>query len=392
MRLYSLFSISAVLALASNVLAAEKIVQVSDGPSLNAALRSAKPGTRIRIAPGRYRPEVHVSGLAGTEAEPIVIEGADEKDPPLFAGGGEAWKLQKCAYVTLRNIAVSGQSSNGINVDDGGARDGKSAHHIVLEKIHVSDVGPRGNHDAIKLSGLDDFVVRACTFEGWGGQAPDMVGCHRGVIEACTFKGRPGFSQGVGPQFKGGSSQVAVRRCLFLDVGERGVNMGGSTDLRAFRPSDATYEAKDVVVEGCTFIGGEAGVAYISQGAMVRYNTFYRPRTWVMRILKEAKDPKFPDTSDGRFEHNLIVFRRSNDLVNIGPHTKPETFRFANNWWFREDQPEASRPKLPARETGGVYGIDPKLAAPDGNDLRPLNPDAAAFGATAWKPQVKDKP
>jgi hypothetical protein len=375
-----------ILILASTAPAAERIVKVADDASLRTALHEARPGTRIHIAPGQYRPGVYVSGLTGTEGEPIVIEGADGRDPPQFVGGSEAWHLVKCAYVTLRNLAVRGQSSNGINVDDGGVFD-KPAHHVVLEKIRVSDVGPQGNHDAIKLSGLDDFVVRECTFEGWGGQAPDMVGCHRGLVDQCTFKGKPGFSQGEGPQAKGGSSQITVRRCLFLDAATRGVNLGGSTDLKVFRPPHARYEAKDVVVEGCTFVGGEAAVAYISVGAVVRYNTIYQPKKWVLRILNEHTGEGFPTTGEGRFERNLIVFRSAiaAGLVNIGPHTRPETFHFAENWWYCEDRPSASRPKLPAPETGGVYGVDPKLTAPARNDFRPLNPDAAAFGASGWR-------
>jgi hypothetical protein len=323
----------------------------------------------------------------GTAAEPIVIEGTDPRNPPLFAGGGESLHLAACAYLTLRNIAAEGQSGNGINFDDGGNFD-KPAHHVVLEKIHVSRVGPKGNHDAIKLSGLDDFVVRDCVLEGWGGQAPDMVGCHRGLIEGCTFRGKPDCSQDCGPQIKGGSSQITVRRCLFLDAGDRGVNMGGSTDAGVFRPRGAHYEAKDVTVEGCTFVGGEACVAYVGlQGAVVRYNTMYRPRKWVLRILQENMSEGFPACCDGRFEHNLIVFLRGDGggLVNIGPHTRPETFRFAHNWWYCEDQPAASRPVLPAPETDGVYGVDPQLLAPTRNDFRPRNPKAAEFGASAWR-------
>ena len=375
------------LFLETATLAGEHVIKVADDASLRAALRSARPGTRVQIAPGRYQPGVYLHSLAGTAGEPIVIEGADPRNPPLFAGGGESLHLAACAYVTLRNIAAEGQSENGINFDDGGDFD-RPAHHIVLEKIRVSGVGPTGNHDAIKLSGLEDFVVRDCVLEGWGGQAPDMVGCHRGLIEGCTFRGKPGCSQDCGPQIKGGSSQITVRRCLFLDAGDRGVNMGGSTDARVFRPRGARYEAKDVTVEGCTFVGGEACVAYVGlQGAVVRYNTMYRPRKWVLRILQENTSQGFPACSDGHFEHNLIVFRRRDggELVNIGPHTRPETFHFAHNWWYCEDQPAASRPALPVAETDGVYGIDAQLTAPAGNDFRPKNPKAAAFGATAWK-------
>jgi len=379
-------------ALPAPVLGEETVVNVNDDASLRTALREARPGTRIRIAPGDYRPEIYVSNLQGTEAEPIVIEGADPARRPLFSGGGEGWHLSDCAHVVLRNLAVRGQSSNGINIDDGGSFDTPS-HHIVLEKLHVAEVGPRGNHDAIKLSGVTDFLVRECLMEGWGGQAPDMVGCHRGLIERCTFRGKEGFQQHTGPQTKGGSSRITIRRCVFLDAADRGVQLGGSTGLPYFRPRGVLYEAKDITVEGCLFVGCQAPVAYVGvDGAVVRYNTFYRPRKWILRILQETTAEGFVPCRDGRFEHNLVVFRREDVgvLVNIGPHTSPESFTFADNLWFCEDRPTASRPDLPAPETGGVYGVDPKLTAPERHEFRPGHPQAAGFGAHAL-PAASDR-
>jgi len=366
-----------------------QVVDVSDDGALRAALGKARAGTTIRIAPGNYRPGVYVANLKGTREKPIVIEGADPDKLPVFAGGSEGWHLSNCAWVTLRNIAVRGQRQNGINVDDGGTFD-TPAHHIVLDKIHVSDTGPRGNHDPIKLSGLDDFAVTNCTIEGWGGQAVDMVGCHRGLIDRCKFQGKKGFSQSAGPQTKGGSSQIVIRRCLFLDAADRGVNIGGSTGLKFFRPLGTLYEAKDITVEGCTFVGCQAPAAFVGvDGATVHYNTIYRPGKWVMRILQETTAPGFAPCRNGRFERNLIVFRRADvqTFVNIGPNTKPETFHFAGNLWYCEDQPAASKPNLPAAETDGVYGIDPRLTDPANNQFQPQNPRAAAFGAAAWKPK-----
>lgn len=394
------FSLALVVALVGPMVApagpgfgAERAVEVADGASLRAALRAARPGTRIRIAPGRYSPGVYVAGLTGTEQGPIVIEGAQEKRPPSFEGGGEGWHLSDCAYVTLRNIAVRGQSSNGINVDDGGSFDSPS-HHIVLDGLRISEVGPQGNHDPIKLSGVTDFTVRNCVIEGWGGQAVDMVGCHRGLIEGCEFRGKKGFSQGTGPQTKGGSSRVVIRRCLFLDAAARGVNLGGSTGLAFFRPKGALYEAKDITVEECVFVGCEAPVAYVGvDGAVVRFNTFFRPRKWVMRILQETTKEGFAPCRRGRFEDNLIVFRRAEVgvFVNVGPNTQPETFRFARNLWYCEDRPEASRPRLPVAETGGVYAVDPRLAEGGPDRFRPRNPKAAAFGAHARRPQTDSR-
>jgi len=396
MRVYTAMLLAVIFAFGSmpqpTALAAAEIVAVDDDESLRLALRQAKPGTEIRIAPGRYRPGVYVGGLRGTAGRPIVIAGADTDDPPIFEGGSQGWHLSDCAYLTLRNLCVIGQSSNGINADDGGSYD-TPAHHLTFENLHISDVGPEGNHDPLKLSGVDDFVVRDCTFEGWGGQAPDMVGCHRGLIEGCTFRGKKGCTQHSGPQTKGGSNQITVRRCLFVDAAMRGVNIGGSTGLPYFRPKGTLYEAKDIVVEGCTFVGCEAPVAFVGvDGAVVRYNTFYRPAKWVLRILQETTKDGFAPCRNGRFERNLIVFRAADVQVaaNVGPNTSPETFSFRENWWYCEDRPAASRMRLPTVEVGGIYGIDPQLPAFEAaslkaGDLRPRHVNAVAYGAGAFR-------
>ncbi len=378
-----------ILLTAGSVLGAEQVVPVNDDASLRRALREAKPGATIRIAPGQYQPGIYAR-LKGTQQHPIVIEGADSENPPRFEGGRVAWHLIDCAHLTLRNLAIRGQSGNGINIDDGGSYESPT-HDIVLENLRVADIGPKGNLDGIKLSGMDDFVVRRCRVEGWGGQAIDMVGCHRGLIEECEFVGKEGFSQTTGPQTKGGSSQITIRRCSFHNAGSRAVNLGGSTGRAYFRPPRALYEAKEIVVEGCTFVGSMAPIAYVGvDGAVVRYNTIYRPETWVVRILQETRATGFAPCRNGRFEHNLIVFRRSDlrTYVNIGPDTAPETFRFSNNFWYCEDRPEASKPQLPVPEQDGVYGRDPRLDAASSKQLKPQDPVAARYGASAWQPDL----
>ena len=90
--------------------------------------------------------------------------------------------------------------------------------------------------------------------------------------------------------------------------------MGGSTGANFFRPHGAHYEAKDVTVEGCTFVGGEACVAYVGVlGAVVRYNTMYRPRAWVLRILQGITSEGIAGLPRGAFRaqpHHLPPPRR----------------------------------------------------------------------------------
>ena len=375
----------AMLALASGMAgaaAAEKVT-VRDSEGLLQAIAGAAPGAVIRLEPGDYRPGVFSSGRSGAPGSPITIEGIDAKNPPVFTGGNEALHFASCAHLVLRNLAIRGQKDNGLNIDDGGVPG--SAHHIVIENVRVDEVGPKGNHDAVKLSGLDDFAVRGCTLRGWGGQGIDMVGCHRGLIEDCSFTGKEGFTQNTGLTAKGGSREITVRGCRFDHASDRAINAGGSTGDPFFRPLDAPYEAAAITVEGCTFHGGETPIAFVGvDGAAFRFNTVHDPGKWICRILQERAEPRFTRCRDGRVERNIFVFRadRLGDPVNIGPDTNPESFVFKDNLFFAMDAPTKSRLRLPTAEQGGVHGVDPQLEAPAKGSFKPLAPQAAGYGAT----------
>jgi hypothetical protein len=193
-------------------------------------------------------------------------------------------------------------------------------------------------------------------------------------------------------QAKGGSAEITIRSCRFEEAGERGVNLGGSTGDGVFRPrlsafpENGRYEAKDIRVEGCTFVRGGAAVAFVGvDGAVVRYNTIYRPGRYAVRILQEKTDTGFVPCRNGVFESNVVVFRSDAWVtggVNVGPSTAPETFRFAGNLWYCEDRPDRSEPRLPTAETGGVVGKDPRFIDPAKGDFG-VGPDSPARGRGA---------
>jgi len=330
---------------------------VVDSQELLTVARGAVPGTTILLDPGEYAGGLYLENIAGTEESPIVIKGADPNDPPVFRGGGQALHLADCRYLTLKNLRAEGFPSNGINVDDGGSFD-TPAHHILLEDITILETGPTGNHDALKMSGVDQFTVRRCHFEGWGGSGIDMVGCHNGVVEDCTFVGRAGFSQSNGVQLKGGTANVLVHGCRFRDAGHRSINLGGSTGLQFFRPAVGDYEATGITIAGNWFTGSSAPVAWVTaDGGHVHHNTIVLPETWVLRILQETQDARFQPSHGGVFEHNLIVYdARVQVFVNVGPRTAPETFTFRENVWL--DAEGCRRPTLPTPEQDGVYLCD----------------------------------
>jgi len=257
--------------------------------------------------------------------------------------------------------------------------------------------GPCGRHsrtaNAIKLAGVADFAISDGTFQKWGeggGCAIDGVGCRNGAIERCTFLSGRGS---VGIQFKGGSERIRICQSVFDDPAPRGINVGGSMGFQFFRPKPEGFEARNMIIEGNTFIGCDAPIAFPNtDGALVRFNTIYQPRKWAFRILQETVRDDFTPSRNGRIEDNVIVFKSTQWFeggINIGPHTAPETFTFARNAWFCVDAPAKSRPTLPSVEKDPLVGSDPLFVDPARHDfsLQPGSP-AKGKGHTAWK----DKP
>lgn len=349
-------SISLLLVLLTTIAQADDII-VRDANALRDSLRDLKSGTTLKIAPGDYPGGQHV-----VRVDSLTIEALDSKNPPLFKGGANAWHFSRCPNLTVRHLRISGQSGNGLNLDDGGMFD-SPVTGITLENLEISDIGPKGNRDGIKCSGLDKLTIRDCTLTGWGGQGIDMVGCHDSLITGCRFTGKSGFSATAGVQTKGGSSDITVEKCHFINSGERPLNVGGSTGLDLFRPSGAKFEAKNIVVRDNIIEGSSCAAAFVGvDGGEFVGNTILYPEKWIFRILQETTEPGYAPCQNVLVQDNRIVFRRAQVQIeiNVGSGTEPETFLFEGNHWFAEDRPQASKPRLPSAEKGGTYGTDPR--------------------------------
>lgn len=357
MRLPASCSLACWLALVAAVHA--EVVSVRDAAGLRQALSQLAAGTTLRLAPGDYP-----GGQAVKDVENLTVEAADPERPPHFIGGSYAWHFSGCNGLKLRHLRASGQSRNGVNLDDGGRAD-RPMKNVALSHVDIRDVGPKGNFDGIKCSGLEDLSIADCSVEGWGGQAIDLVGCHRVAVTNCKFTGKTGYSQSGGVQCKGGSEDVTIEGCRFVDAGQRPINAGGSTGLAYFRPAGAKHEARRVVIRKNEISGSLCACAFTGvDGAEFTGNTILFPEKWIFRILQETTLEGFAPCRNVRIENNAIVFHRAQVAVevNVGTNTAPETFRFAKNQWYAADRPASSRPNLPTPETDGIHGQDPRAA------------------------------
>jgi polygalacturonase len=320
------------------------------GPRDLACMRSLKDGDVLRISHGTFPAGHYISGIAN-----LTVEGTDPKNPPVFEGGNEAFHFSRTPGLKLRNIIVKGQKSNGINIDDGGKRD-EPVEGILIENVKVEDIGPTGNFDGIKCSGLKDLVIRDCEVSGWGGQAIDFVGCRDALITGCTITGKPGFSQNTGPQFKGGSENVTIEKCHFVNAGERPIQAGGSTGKEFFRPPGANYEARRIFIRDNVIEGGVCATAFTGvTDAEFTGNKIIRPTKWIFRILQETRKDGFKPCGNVKISNNEFIFREEEirTEINIGDGTAPETFVFENNRWFAEDHPSRLKPKFPLPSNTG---------------------------------------
>lgn len=344
---------------------ADRTVEVATDDALRAALRDARPGDTLRIASGVYRGGIYAQDLHGTKAQPIALTAADPNQPPIIRGGNVGIHLVNPRHVTLSDLTIEQCKDNGLNIDDGGTMQA-TAQDVTLTKLTVRDIGPQGNHDGIKLSGVRDLLVTRCTLERWGdgGSGIDMVGCHEGRITECVLRNRDA-SAATGVQAKGGCTGIVIDRCRFEHAARRAINLGGSTGEAFFRPPlqpDGNAEARNVRVEACVFIGSDAPVAFTtSVHCSVTDNIIYRPSRWVLRLLQEQPLDRFVSSGDHTFAANTIIWRKGDlhAFVNVGPNTRPDTMRFVGNTWYCEDDPTPSTPTLPAPEHRGVHGQRP---------------------------------
>lgn len=339
------------------------------------AAATTVPGDTIMIHAGNYSGGLSIVNLQGNTVNWLYIISAPS-ETVTFTGGGTSWHMTDAAYVKIKGIIFQQQTGNGLNVDDGGSYSTPS-HHIVFESCIFRDIKATGNNDLLKMSGVDFFEIKNCTFLNGaaGGSGIDLVGCHEGSITGNRFENQGSNSI----QAKGGSKNIRIEGNLFKNGGQRTLNLGGSTNLQLFRPLDARYEAAGLTVYSNILIGSDAPIAYVGcVDSEVINNTIYLPRKWVIRILQETVDTaRFYPCGNNSFENNIIYHdsRVSSDC-NVGPHTNPNSFRFSNNLWYHTQNPAWAGPYLPTPDINCIIGKDPLFnnAASDDFTLKKSSP------------------
>ncbi len=111
----------------------------ADAHTYRQYLKSLHAGDRLRLEPGVYLQGLPLRELAGTAADPIVIEAADPGRPPRFVAqpGSNTVSLVNVRHLVLRRLELDGRN---LPVDAVKA-EGYSAYadYVTLEGLHVHD-------------------------------------------------------------------------------------------------------------------------------------------------------------------------------------------------------------------------------------------------------------
>lgn len=376
------FTFLLILLAFSNLLIAQTIT-IGDGgdfTNLSAAESLIIPGDTIIILNQTFTDGAQLlNEVNGTATQPIVII-AETMHQPIFKGGSVAIHLKNCSYIELNGLVFEQQTNNGVNIDDGGDY-GSPATNITIRNCIFRNISNSGNHDFLKMSGVDNFLIENSTFtSGTEGSGIDLVGCHNGFIQDCTFD-----NAGVhGIQTKGGSRTITIQRNILKNMSQRALNIGGSTGLPYFRPSLPNpvvnaFEAADINVYANIFIGNLVPIAFVGCiRVKVINNTFYKPKKWVIAILQENTDTGFLTCSVNEFSNNIVYLETDLFEVNIGSNTDPSSFIFNNNLWYNESY-KSWVPNLPVVDPNQLIGDPLFLNGLSDNFI--LQPNSPAIGS-----------
>jgi len=339
---------------------------------LRDALNAADPGDRIYMAPGSYTGRLWVTDVHGTADDMIEVVALDPTNRPVFTSDDAAcFTLYNCSYVLVDGLIAE---HGGTPTQDANNIEFPHGSHMVLKNALSRDLDHDGNSDGVKFARSDNVLMYNCTVASWadGGSANDQMVSRNSLMmrNLITFPDMTPNAGANGTQPKGDSYRNGYYKNVFLDGSSRCIQFGGAGGVDG-------WEGHDMVAMGNVIDGGEAAAAYVScQTCELSYNTIVDPTKWVMRILNEGG---WAETGTNTFKRNLVVYGPLSSIQNVGSGTRPETFTYAENYWYNRLDPAASIPALPGGQTDPAGGTDPQLDA----DYRPLHPGAQDYGAHA---------
>jgi hypothetical protein len=237
--------------------------------SLTAALKRAKAGTTIILAPGTYTQNVGINGKSG-----ITIQGAANGSSVLAPSGGQALKIYSSSGITIKDVAFRTGGSGGVGIA------------VVGSSVTIQDVTTAGTSgDGVVIAGGGTVTATSSHFDSsHTGDGMDVqVGSV--TINGCTFNnnGTAGGSSGGSGLSIEGNSTANIANSQFVGNTNAGlvafqqaqVTAQGSTFSNSRNGDGALFANQGAVnLTGNTFASNGTVVGYASGFNGVEFNAF----------------------------------------------------------------------------------------------------------------------
>jgi hypothetical protein len=368
--------------------------------TLARASQGRAPGDRVHILAGTYFECIDLENVQGTAANPIAFTG--EGEVRLLCDNGEAVAGNGVAYVVFEHLIVLSTSgdANAFHVDGG-------SHHVVLRNNEVAGVGAGG--DCIKVNASDDIWIlnndlhNADTASG-SAQGVDLVGVHRALVRGNHVHD---IQNSQGMFAKGGSSDVTFEQNLVERITSPmsdaiGIVLGGVTDRQFFTPTDAAYEAANLIARNNIVIGADGGGigAMGCHDCLIANNTLWNTGHTGYAI---PLGPGATGQGAGDAVSNNVNLRVINNLVGNPDGTMRAPIQaepaqraglsLSHNWWWNGERDDVFDPgynhEVGVDEPNSHVEVDPQVVGPETNDVH-LLPQSPARGAGVALPEVTD--
>jgi hypothetical protein len=237
--------------------------------SLTVALKRAKAGTTIVLAPGTYTQNVGMNGKSG-----ITIQGAANDSSVLAPPGGQALKIYSSSGITINDVAFRTGGSGGVGLAIVGSS-------VTLE--NVTTAGTTGN--GVVIAGGATVTAMSSHFDS--SQTGDGMDVSNGsvTINGCTFNNNGtarGSSGGTGLSVEGNST-ASIMNSQFIGnwntnlvaFAQSQVTAQGSTFSNSHQGDGAIFSNQTTVnLTGNTFASNGTVVGYVSGFNGVEFSGF----------------------------------------------------------------------------------------------------------------------
>lgn len=300
---------------------AARTIRVTNVTELKNVLNQVIPGDTILLASGVYQSgNLNLTDIAGTESEPIVLEGEGNAVIRGTSYGANVIEIRNCHHLVLRNLEITSTTvpESGI---DGIKLQGNPSDHITFDRLYIHHVSGTGitvfcqqAHHLV----LRNCEIAHCSFSGlyWGYPGRDIVRdtlIQHNYIHHCPDQATMSTNYGI--QLKGWSYRVRIEDNVLHDVGGTTrcglIVYYGRTPLQGDVPEDMNI-VRGNVLWNCRSEGINA-----MSDALVENNIVFDAGYGIM--LQTYDDESFvgPNFVENLVVRNNTVFRCRTRCINI---------------------------------------------------------------------------